>query len=322
MKFLKTFFKHPWIIIASCIALTLGTSVFIKDLTLDNSTRMFFPQKDASYQRLIETEDTFGSMLAIGLTLEAKDGTILTPEYIDVVRKITDRVLTLKDVESLDSLTHIDYVCADETGAISATQLIPDTYTGSPEDIMQLASRLTEWSDMYNRVIINDDNTATQFMISLTTVSEEMQAVDEAKAAYDAAAEEAKTNPSDETKAAAKAAKSHWKKLNRALKPDSVRQQRVLEDIRAIAQEEIKGHNLIMKLVGEPVLSESSRDFMLSDLVKLIPLVVVVVLASLYLSFKSVTGTLLPLSTVLMSTAMTCGLMGLFGYTFTLVSSV
>ena len=333
MKFLKTFFKHPVIIIASCVAITCVSAFFIKDLTLDNSTRMFFPQKDASYKRLTETEDKFGSMLAIGLTLEAKDGTILTPEYVEVIRKISERILELKDVESLDSLAHIDYVCADETGAISATPLIDFKFTEDEEgkrtyelltddEIMQLASRLTEWSDMYNRVIINDDNTATQFMISLKTVSEEMQAVDDAKAAYENAKAEAKANPTSENKKAEKVAKNKCKKLERSLKPDSVRQQKVLEQIRAIAQEEIKGHDLIMKLVGEPVLSESSRNFMLSDLVKLIPLVILVVLVSLYLSFKSFTGTILPLCTVLMSTAMTCGLMGLFGYTFTLVSSV
>ena len=104
MKFLKKFFRHPKLIVAVCLLVTAGCGFFIKNLTLDNSIRQFFPQKDVSYTRMTETEDQFGSMLSIGLTLEAKDGTILTPEYIDVVRKITDRALSIKEVENIDSL--------------------------------------------------------------------------------------------------------------------------------------------------------------------------------------------------------------------------
>ena len=104
--------------------------------------------------------------------------------------------------------------------------------------------------------------------------------------------------------------------------PDSVRQQKILNAVRNIAEEECAGHNLKYKLFGEPVISENSRAYMLSDLVRLIPLVGLIVLLSLYFSFRTLDGTLLPLITVFMSAAMACGLMGLLGITFTLVSSV
>lgn len=331
-KNLKAFFKHPWLIIISCIAVSGALGFFIKDLTLDNSLRQFFPQKDISYVRLQKTEEQFGSMLALGISLDAGSSTILTPEYIDVVRKISDRVLEIPDVEELDSLTHIDFVC-DQDGSISATQLIPETYTGSAEDIAQLKQRLSEWSDMYNRVIINDDNSATQMQISLKPKSDVQaefdtaaEALNEAKAALKNAmsssvsAEELeaiKQNLTD-AKAAMKAAKKDLR--NSA--PDSVRLQKILDEVRKITEEECAGHSLKYKLFGEPVISENGRTYMLSDLMRLIPLVGIVVLISLYFSFKTLDGTLLPLLTVFMSAAMTCGIMGLLGITFTLVSSV
>ncbi len=330
-KFLKSFFKHPWLIIISCIALSGVLGFFIKDLTLDNSLRQFFPQKDISYVRLQKTEEQFGSMLALGISLDAGNSTILTPEYIDVVRKISDRVLEIPDVEELDSLTHIDFVC-DQDGSITATQLIPDTYTGSPEDISQLRQRLAEWSDMYNRVIINDDNTATQMQISLKPKSDVQAEYDnaqamlnEAKAALKNAdssisaadSETLKRNLQD-AKAAVKAAKSDL----RNSPPDSTRLQTILDEVRKITEEECAGHSLKYKLFGEPVISENARSYMLSDLMRLIPLVGIVVLISLYFSFKTLDGTLLPLLTVFMSAAMTCGIMGILGITFTLVSSV
>ena len=330
-KFLKSFFKHPWLIIISCIALSGVLGFFIKDLTLDNSLRQFFPQKDISYVRLQKTEEQFGSMLALGISLDAGNSTILTPEYIDVVRKISDRVLEIPDVEELDSLTHIDFVC-DQDGSITATQLIPDTYTGSPEDISQLRQRLAEWSDMYNRVIINDDNTATQMQISLKPKSDVQAEYDNAQAMLNEAktalknadssisAEESETLKRNlqDAKAAVKAAKSDL----RNSPPDSTRLQTILDEVRKITEEECAGHSLKYKLFGEPVISENARSYMLSDLMRLIPLVGIVVLISLYFSFKTLDGTLLPLLTVFMSAAMTCGIMGILGITFTLVSSV
>ena len=283
MKATRLFFKHPWIIIAICVILTGVFGFFITGLGIDNSIRQFLPQKDASYTRLTQTEDEFGSMIVIGVSLESKKGTILTPENIEVVRKITDRCLDLNEVEGVDSLTHIDYVCESD-GSISASQLIPDSYTGSEADIEQLEGRLAEWSDMYNRVIVNDDNTATQMQITIHSMTPEEKATSKIT--------------------------------------DAERQQKILEQVRQIVVEECQGQPLVYKIYGDPVVAESARSFMISDLAALIPLVIVVVLLSLFFSFKTVDGTLLPLITVVMSAAWTMGLMALLGITFTLVSSV
>ena len=283
MKITRAFFKRPKLIIAICLILTGLLGFFVTSLGIDNSIRQFLPQKDASYTRLTKTEDQFGSMIVIGVSLESTHGSVLTPENIEVVRKISDRVLELPQIEGVDSLTHIDYVCESD-GSISASQLIPDTYTGSAEDIAQLEGRLAEWSDMYNRVIVNDDNTATQMQITLHSMTPEEKATSKIT--------------------------------------DAERQQKILEEVRAIVLEEVEGHPLKSKIYGDPVVAESARKFMISDLCALIPLVIIVVLLSLFFSFKTLDGTLLPLITVVMSAAWTMGLMALLGITFTLVSSV
>ena len=294
MKFAKAFFKHPRIIIAVCLVITAVMGFFLVDLQMDNSVRQFLPQKDASYTRLNETEKKFGSMIVIGVSIEDKNGDILTPEDIEVVRKITDRCLEINQVEGIDSLTHIDYVC-NQDGSISATQLIPEDYTGSQEDIDALKQKLTEWSEMYNRVIINDNNSATQMQITVHSLTQEEKA---------------------EEAAAAKAE-------HRKIFTDAERQQKVLEEVRAVVTEETAGYsNLDFKIFGDPVVAENARKYMISDLLILIPVVVLVVLLSLYFSFKTLDGTLLPLISVCMATVWTMGLMALLGITFTLVSSV
>lgn len=294
MKFVRTFFKRPWLIIALTAILTGLFGSFIVTLVIDNSIRQFMPQKDDSYKRLNDTEDVFGSMLVIGVSVDDNRGDILTPENIEVIRKITDRCIEVNDVEQVDSLTHIDFVC-NHDGAISATQLIPEEYTGSAEDIAELKAKLIGWEDMYNRVIISDDNSATQMQISIKTWSAE------------------------DRENARKYAKENGTKVV----TDADRQQEILNQIRTIVTEETADHpNLSFKVYGDPVVTEQSRKFMLSDLVKLIPLVTIVVLLSLYFSFKTLDGTLLPLINVLVSTVITVGIMAVTGRAFTLVSSV
>ena len=291
MKTARVIFKKPRLIIALCVVITGVLGFFIKDLQIDNSIRQFLPQKDASYTRLSQTEEQFGSMMVIGVSMEARNGSILTPEYIDVVRKITDRALEAEGVSDVDSLTHIDYVCESD-GAISASQLIPDTYTGSEEDIAQLEGRLNEWESMYNRVIVNDDMTGTQLQVTLAPYSRETE-VERASALG-----------------------------TKKIRSEAEEEEAVLNAITAIVNEETAGHNLDVKIYGNPVVMQNSRVFMLADLTRLIPLVILVVLLSLYFSFKTMDGTLLPLITVVMATTWTMGLMALCRVTFTLVSSV
>jgi len=273
MKFLKAFFKHPWIIITVCIALTAVLGFPIKDMHLDNSLRTFLPHKNASYQRLIATEKQYGSMVVIGASIESKSDDFITPENISIVKNVTNRVLEVPFVQGVDSLTHIDYVYGQE-GGLSAGQLIDDTYTGSDEDIAKIKNRLADWSDMYHRVIISDDGHSTQLQITIDPSTSEVE------------------------------------------------KQQVVNSVRKILSEETKDHKVSFRMYGDPILAESARSYMLSDLSRLIPLVIVIVLLTLFFSFKTFDGTVLPLLTVVMSTVWTCGLMALFNVTFTIVTSV
>ena len=281
--FIEKLLKHPKVIIIICLIITVGLGFFIKDLDIDNSTRLFFPQKDPSYQTLLEAEDTYGSMSVLGISITTRRGTIITPENIDVIRKVSDRILEMSDVEDIDSLTHIDFVC-EHDGGISATQLIPEEYAGTEEDIAQLEHRLNEWGGMYNRVILNDSHSATQMQVHFTQLSEA--------------------------------------ELAELGMMDSVRKDKAINEIKKILDEETKGHHLTYRVYGDDIITQNSRSFMMSDLVILIPVVVIVVLLSLFFSFKTVDGTLLPLITVVMSAAQTCGLMALLGFKFTIVSSI
>ncbi len=103
---------------------------------------------------------------------------------------------------------------------------------------------------------------------------------------------------------------------------NSKRQMAALHQIQAICEEAVAGSDLEVRYFGDPVLSDDGYKFMISDLLVLIPFVALVVLLSLYFSFHTWSGTLLPLITVLMSTIWSVGIMCMLHITFTIIGSV
>ena len=90
----------------------------------------------------------------------------------------------------------------------------------------------------------------------------------------------------------------------------------------AIVRENLQTVNgLSYKIAGDPVLAEHAKIFMYADLRNLIPLITAVVLLCLFLSFKNIEETILPLLAVLISTVWTIGTMALIGEPLTIVSS-
>ena len=280
---LKSFFKHPKIIIGVCLGLTIFFACFINGLSIQNSIREWLPETNESRMRLEQTEQDFGSMIIIGVSLKTQRGSFLTKENIETVRQISERALSIPEVSDVISLTNIDFV-QDVNGTISATNLIPEEYTGTKEDIKKIKNSLLEWEEMYDKVLLNDKGNATQMQIILHAPTKE----------------EKKAMSITETQ----------------------RQQTVLNEVRQIVHEEISGKNLSCEIFGDPVISENSKAFMLSDLMRLIPLVVVVILISLFLSFKTLDGTILPLITVALSTIWTVAIMSLLNIQFNIISSV
>ncbi|MBR1723316.1 MAG: hypothetical protein IJ727_12710 [Treponema sp.] len=107
---IKKMLKCSWLIIALCLAITVFFGWQLRTIKIENTSRTFMPKDDDSYKLMLKTEDTFGSMLMLGISLETKGATILTPEYINVVKRITDRIESVEYVENIDSISKIDFI--------------------------------------------------------------------------------------------------------------------------------------------------------------------------------------------------------------------
>ncbi|MBO4404954.1 MAG: MMPL family transporter [Treponema sp.] len=277
---IKKMLKGSWLIIFASLAVTLFFGWQLRKISIENTVRMYMPQTSDSYQRMLKTEEDFGSMMVLGISLETTGSSIITPEYISIIKDITDKISGVDYVQSIDSIANIDYVTGEDGGLKASSLIGGDDYTGSAQDMASIKQKLVDWQEMYNRVIITDDGRTTQMMITL--------------------------EPKDE----------NGNMLN------SKRQMNCLHQIKAICEEAVQGSDLEVRYFGDPVLSDDGYNFLMRDLFVLIPFVAIVVLLSLYFSFHTWSGTLLPLITVLISTVWSVGLMCMTGITFTIIGSV
>jgi uncharacterized protein len=95
----------------------------------------------------------------------------------------------------------------------------------------------------------------------------------------------------------------------------------VIRHIQGMTQKDLpKGIKIYIS--GEPVLSFCISDYVIRDVVLLIPLVIIVVIVMLWLSFGNLQGVLLPLLNVILSVIWTVGLIAYCGVTVNIMLSV
>ena len=89
-------------------------------------------------------------------------------------------------------------------------------------------------------------------------------------------------------------------------------------------KEKIIGLNLPEKLYfgGMPMMMNDVSDLIMSDIVRLIPIVFLLIAFILFISFRTARGVILPLLTAAISVIWTLGIMTLFGYEITMISNI
>ena len=282
---IKKMLKCSWLVIALCLGLTVFFGWQLRTISIENTVRMYMPQSSESYQRMLKAEEDFGSMMVLGISLETSGETILEPEYIQIVQNITDQI------SGADGGSGVDYV--ESIDSISNMDFIVGE-EGSLKASSMLGDDYTgSAEDMAN---------IKQRLIDWQEMYNRVIITDDGKTTQLMIT----LKPKDE----------NGDMLN------SKKQMAALHEIQRICEEAVKDSDLEVRYFGDPVLSDDGYKFMVSDLLVLIPFVALVVLLSLYFSFHTFSGTILPLITVLMSTIWSVGIMCMLHITFTIIGSV
>ena len=262
---MKRLFRHPWAIVGVIGAITVFFAFQLPRAVLDNNTFRFVPDDDPERVALQRLEDRYGSQVFVMVGLKRKFGTVFEPDFLLKLRGFSAAAAEIPHVESVTSLMNVDYISGD-ADTVSVEPLVPESFSGSREEIATLKERLADW-DLFKDSIISGDGRSTLALVSIAKFDD---------GSGDAA---------------------------------SVR---IYREVKALASSTAFPDTEIY-VTGLPAFTWVINQSMRSDIVVLIPLVALVVIATLFLSFRRFGGVALPLLTVLVSTVWSVGLMALLG---------
>ena len=253
------FYKRPWIIIAVCFAITAFFAAQLPKLRVENDIREWLSPENPSRERLNQSDSDFGSTRMIGIALETEKKSVLTPEYISTIATIAERIEALDGVEDVTSIGNVDYVCALD-GSLSSSPLVPKElfdveYDENGKVVKKVFAGTSDDIDEIRHKIIEWSDMYDRVILSDDGRASQMSIV-------------------------VQSTDDEGKKI-------SINQQlQVLSQVQSILDEELAESDLKQTIYGDPVTTFNSKAYMLSDLVSLIPIVVIVVLVCFFFWLK------------------------------------
>ncbi len=168
---MEQFFRRPRLIIAVILAITAFFLLQLGRVEIDNNNYRFIPEDNPARVTAEGIDEVFGNQITILVGLERRYGTVFDSEFLNKLRAYDEALSKLPLVEASVSLVSTDYITGRD-GSILVEPLVPETFSGLPEEVAVVKSRILSW-DMYDRMLVSDDFTATQIVVALDVASDQ-----------------------------------------------------------------------------------------------------------------------------------------------------
>lgn len=141
------------------LAITLGLGVSATKTHLDPGFNKLIPMKHKYMTAFLEYASTFSGANRVLVSIQWKgEGDIYNPEFLKVLRKVTDEVFFIPGVNraSVRSLftPNVRYIEVTETG-FTGDVVIPSRFSASPPELAQARSNVAK-SGQIGRIVSND----------------------------------------------------------------------------------------------------------------------------------------------------------------------
>lgn len=167
---MRNFFKRPWIIIAVIAGITVFFAFQLPRAELDNNIVHFMPENNPARLTARRLDETFGERTKVFIGLERPYGAVFDRDFLMRIREFTRAAENVELVKDMDSIISTQYI-SGEGDSIIVTDLVPDDFSGSPEEIDELKKRIASW-DLYQGAIVSDDLLATQIVVTFNVSAE------------------------------------------------------------------------------------------------------------------------------------------------------
>jgi predicted RND superfamily exporter protein len=137
----------------------------------DNNNIRFLPKDNHARVVSEYIDDTFGGSVMILVGLERPFGTVFDSEFLERVKDYVKAVEAVELVDDVNSIVSAPYI-SGSGDTITVGGLVPEGFSGRPEEIMELKRRILSW-DLFRGSIVSADFSATQIIVTLDAATEE-----------------------------------------------------------------------------------------------------------------------------------------------------
>jgi len=304
--------KYPKIIFTIVISLAIVMFSFTLKLEIDASAETLLLEGDKDLEFTREIGKKFEAPDFLVLTYSVEDD-LLSEKNIKNIKILTDRILKFKQVDAVNSIVNVPLL---QSPARPVKELVKDVKTLSSEGVdKKLAKREFLTSAIYKENLVSKDFKTTVLMINLKRDEKYFKLINHRDSFHQLQKQGVLTN----------AQKIDFEKAKIELKTyrDIIRAEnhQLMLDIRAIKKEFESTNDAKLHLGGASMVADDMIEYVKSDLSTFGYVIVILLIVILYILFKEIRWVVIPLFICFISIIITSGLLGVFGWEITIISS-
>ena len=179
--------KYRWWILLLTLPLVGLPALGIRNLRIDNDTRVFFGKHNPQYQALKALEETFSKEQSVVFIVAPADGDVFTRATLAALTELTETAWHLPYSSRVFSLCNFQYSrgAGDE---LIVEDLVPDPNTLTPADLEKIRAVALSESTLIDRLLSRSGHVAGVF-VGLTMPEDQATATPEVAQAARAVAE-------------------------------------------------------------------------------------------------------------------------------------
>lgn len=276
-KYADQVMKFRWLIIVVSLLAILGAAAGAKNLFFNNDYRIFFSPEDKHLQAFEKIQNTYTKNDSVLMVIAPDDGVVFKPKTLQAIEDVTERAWQTPYSTRVDSLSNYQH-------------------TQSVDDDMSVANLYEEATSLSNdeaaalKVIVLNEPSLVHRLISekthVTAINITMQYP------IEIADDQGNMVAADATK-----------QFNETVVH--------VRELKAYLEKTYPSHKVYM--TGTVMLNNAFGEASIYDMSHLLPLALLLILATVYLLLRSISGTFVTFVIVMVSTVTAFGLAGWMG---------
>ncbi|MDT8339148.1 MAG: MMPL family transporter [Sulfurimonas sp.] len=305
--------KYPKIVLALMSAFIVVMALFAFRLEIDASAETLLLEDDKDLEYTRDVLKRFEAPNFLVVTYTAQDD-LLSDENIANIKKLSSQIETLEVVQSINSIVNVPLL---QSPPVELKELLKDIPTlESPEINKDLAKQEFLTSAIYKKNLVSEDFKTTALMVNLKRDEKYFSLIDNRDRFIKLKKQRAL---SADEKRSYKKAEAELKEYRDILREET--HQMILKLREILENFEQQHSNVKLHLGGVEMIADDMVEFVKYDLKTFGFLIVILLIAVLYILLKKVQWVVIALFICSTSLVVTSGLLGLFGWEITVVSS-